>query len=151
MALGDNGRSIRRNLSGVVRPPGCEGDLKLVNYISAVKKCEYASFGGCGGKLQNDHIVPVARGGNDRPENYQWVCATHNVDKGSLTHEEYLAKLEHEGAPGSRGPRRSSRGRRRPWVNLVAGGRPFKKDDFVALVGGRIQARSDRDEKCPPH
>jgi hypothetical protein len=120
-----------------------------MTYITDVPKCAYAAWSGCGGKLQDDHIVPVARGGNDRPENFQWACATHNIDKGALTHEEYLAKLDREGPPGSRGARRSSRGRGRPWVDLVAGGRPFKREAFVALCEyeleqGRIGASNAR-------
>jgi 5-methylcytosine-specific restriction endonuclease McrA len=52
-------------------------------------KCEYiaADRSRCGTSrgLQVDHIVPVARGGTNDPENLRHLCRTHNL---------YFAKLE---------------------------------------------------------
>src|SRR5438552_629935 len=105
-----------------------------MTFLKGVPLCAYATHGGCGGKLQNDHIIPPGRGGNQRPENFQKACATHNIDKGNLTHEEYLAKLSALGAPGSPQRRKGQKGLRRPWEYLVGGGRPFERDAFVALL-----------------
>lgn len=114
--------------------------MDAVNYLANVPICAYATYGGCGGRIQRDHIVPVCRGGNDRPENLQDACATHNMDKGSLTHEEYVAKLSAEGPPGSsqRARQRPTR-RGRPWDGLVAGRRPFERDALLPLLDEALE------------
>lgn len=39
--------------------------------------------------LQLDHVIPLSRGGSNYPWNLQWLCAFHNVSKGSRTDAEY--------------------------------------------------------------
>jgi len=39
--------------------------------------------------LHLDHCNPLARGGSNWPWNLQWLCARHNVAKGTMTDAEY--------------------------------------------------------------
>ncbi len=43
--------------------------------------------------LTCDHIVPLARGGNSKPENLATACAPCNYDKGTLLIEEWRPEL----------------------------------------------------------
>jgi len=50
--------------------------LKQANYQCQATKCNHDHY------LQIDHIRPVAKGGQAKPENLQVLCAYHNQQKG---------------------------------------------------------------------
>lgn len=52
--------------------------------------CPYCKLDICG-NYHIDHIIPIARGGNNWPENIQLTCPECNLKKGVLSHDEFLA------------------------------------------------------------
>lgn len=43
--------------------------------------------------LHLDHCIPLSRGGSNWPWNLQWLCAPHNLSKGSATDAEYREQI----------------------------------------------------------
>ncbi len=72
-------------------------DSKIdANYIKFLKiaqgmKCNYCNQ--TMNKYQIDHIVPIARGGDNKNENLQLLCAPCNRQKGAKTDNEYMEYL----------------------------------------------------------
>lgn len=65
-------------------------DIDHLNNLMALQggKCVYCKVSLT--SYQIDHILPVAKGGDNRKENIQLLCATCNRRKGAKTHEEYV-------------------------------------------------------------
>lgn len=75
------------------------GQVNRIRYRSRRKKkgimkrcggvCIY-----CGAKenLTIEHLTPISRGGRYDNRNLAISCLQHNLDKGSMTHEEYMKK-----------------------------------------------------------
>ena len=62
-------------------------------------RCTFVSPGGkrCGSRwdLEIDHIVPVARGGESRPENLRLLCSRHNrLEAERVFGEEHMARFK---------------------------------------------------------
>lgn len=47
-----------------------------------------------------EHVVPLSRGGTHTRGNLRCACRRCNINKGSLTHEEYMVKLDKYGRGG---------------------------------------------------
>jgi len=71
-----------------------------------IKKERIKSQGGecifCTEKLDElkshlDHKIPLARGGNEKRENFQLLCPRCNLEKSSKTNDEYIAWLKELG------------------------------------------------------
>ncbi len=60
-------------------------------------KCAYCSdvISDIKGNYEVDHKTPLARQGEDRPENLQALCRRCNKRKGARTHQEFLHYLKH--------------------------------------------------------
>jgi 5-methylcytosine-specific restriction endonuclease McrA len=71
--------------------PGHHSRADLIN-IRAWQggRCAYC---GCAENLHLDHAVPLARGGSNWPWNLQYLCAQHNVAKGTKTDSEYRREI----------------------------------------------------------
>jgi 5-methylcytosine-specific restriction endonuclease McrA len=62
------------------------------------RKCVYC--GAAEGRLEIEHIVPVARGGSNRRQNLTIACRPCNLQKGTLTAAEFGHPDVHERAKG---------------------------------------------------
>jgi len=59
-------------------------------------RCHYC---GCGGKLEEDHIIPVCKGGGHTKENIVPACKRCNAEKGVSDYEDYVARKQGELQP----------------------------------------------------
>lgn len=66
-------------------------DGLLCRYRFLNPRCEYSNE-------HIDHRWPLARGGADSPSNLQFICASCNLEKGTLTAEEFEVQLIREAA-----------------------------------------------------
>lgn len=74
---------------------------KVLSYKTRKQTLFWRQEGICNGcrisfpfrNLTVDHIVPQAKGGTDHLENLQLLCGACNSMKGTLPHEEFVAKL----------------------------------------------------------
>lgn len=77
---------------------GADGSHTEVEWLALVNalgnRCTYC---GSEGKLTRDHDVPLARGGSNNIGNIKPACARCNSRKGTLTAEEFVARLRGEG------------------------------------------------------
>jgi 5-methylcytosine-specific restriction endonuclease McrA len=47
----------------------------------AAQPCAHAHYGPCSGRMEEDHILPIARGGSHGIGNLQMLCRFHNGSK----------------------------------------------------------------------
>jgi len=57
----------------------------------ATKKCPYYGWVGNLKDFEIDHSFPLSKGGSSLFLNLQWICSGCNRQKGTMTHEQYLA------------------------------------------------------------
>lgn len=74
-----------------------DDDLKNRLYSNQLGRCAACEQRYSLSALQMDHVVPVARGGSDGPDNFQLLCGRCNRLKGAGTHRELLDELRRRG------------------------------------------------------
>ena len=74
-----------------------ERDIARIR-IKLKDRCNYCGVSLNGGG-EKDHLVPIARGGNDAPSNLTLACTTCNRDKHAKTAEEFMAWRRKLGLP----------------------------------------------------
>lgn len=86
---GTTGAGRRANME-VARALGTHTEREWFKYVRALeRRCEY-----CGvqtPRFQQDHKVPVSRGGSDALANLAVACPGCNMEKGTMTADEYVA------------------------------------------------------------
>ncbi len=53
--------------------------------------CIYCNWVGMFPDFEIDHVIPLARGGSDLPQNKRLICSGCNREKADKTHEEYVS------------------------------------------------------------
>lgn len=74
--------------------PGSHTELEWLALVIAWCCCAYC---GAEGKMTRDHATPLARGGSNDIGNILPACKRCNSKKGTLTADEYRARLREEG------------------------------------------------------
>ena len=60
--------------------------------------CAHAHLGGCDGRMEVDHIVPVSRGGSHGIGNLQMLCRRHNASKFNSLEVEVKSRAQEDAA-----------------------------------------------------
>ena len=64
-----------------------------------IRKCPYCGIYLTDQNVEEDHKIPVSRGGTNAPSNLQLTCRNCNRRKGNMTDEEFRRKYNFYGVP----------------------------------------------------
>jgi 5-methylcytosine-specific restriction endonuclease McrA len=87
----DRDAKLVRSCNNRARNLGIPGEITVEYWLSIKDRCAY-----CGTRsvqIQIEHRIPLSKGGTNRPENVQGVCAFCNRAKGDRSESEFLKWL----------------------------------------------------------
>jgi hypothetical protein len=73
---------------------GLEWKAKCAEYNNKCAYCGTRASDTLEGKLTNDHVIPIVRGGNNCIDNQVPACLKCNIEKGTMTGEEFFASVD---------------------------------------------------------
>lgn len=76
-----NHKARRKSVSGSHTAKDVLAIWKRQRHKCAVPNCTYAISSTGKHRYHVDHVLPIARGGSNNPDNLQILCATHNIRK----------------------------------------------------------------------